>query len=129
MIKTSFSRVVPHINSDTSLTLPVTNCPVYMRIQPCITPIPSLPTDSNPPSTALFFLLLLRDPTHNLSHSSMSQSMPAAWLEIPFEENEWVEDIMIDVIRRAVEVIGQECRPFLRRQLKRADFLDYLMQI
>lgn len=52
--------------------------------------------------------MLLRDPTHKLVHSSVSQSMPASWLEIPFEENEWVEDVMVDVIRRSVEVIGQE---------------------
>jgi hypothetical protein len=38
----------------------------------------------------------------------MSQSMPAAWLDIPFEENEWVEDVMVEVIRMSVEVIGQE---------------------
>lgn len=38
----------------------------------------------------------------------MSQSIPAAWLEIPFEENEWVEDIMVDVLRSSIQTIGQE---------------------
>lgn len=92
-----------------SLTVPVTTCPIYMRIQPCVAALPFL-SSSAAPSTALFFLLILRDPTHNLSHSSISQSIPSAWLDIPFEENEWVEDVMVDVIRRGVEVIGQECR-------------------
>lgn len=85
-----------------------------MRIQPCLAPLPFLanPTDVSSDaksSSVLFFLLLLRDPTHNLVHSSLSQSIPASWLDIPFEENEWVEDVMVDVIRRGVEVIGQEC--------------------
>jgi hypothetical protein len=113
MIKSSFSPVAPQINSETRLTVPTTYCPVYMRIQPCVAPIPFLhqsPSDPSSPSTVLFFLLLLRDPTHNLSHSTISQSMPTAWLDIPFEENEWVEDIMVEVIRGGVEIIGQECR-------------------
>lgn len=100
-----------------SIAVPITTCPIFMRIQPCLAPLPycvSLPSDAEKdPSAsestmALFFLLLLRDPTHNLIHSSLSQSIPASWLEIPFEENEWVEDVMVDVIRRGVEVIGQE---------------------
>lgn len=85
-----------------------------MRIQPCLSPLPSLPPSclapvSDPTSTkALFFLVLLRDPTHSLVHASTSQSMPASWLDIPFEENEWVEDAMVEIIRRSVEIIGQE---------------------
>lgn len=128
MIKNSFvptSKLDAEAASNSStdgLTVPVTTCPIYMRIQPCLAPLPFFPSDA--PSTAtpgssttdstmaLFFLLLLRDPTHNLVHSSLSQSMPAAWLDIPFEENEWVEDVMVDVIRRGVEVIGQECESY-----------------
>lgn len=97
------------------ITVPVTTCPVYMRLQPCLAPLPSLPASCLPTSTpdpkalkSLFFLVLLRDPTHKLVHSSLSQSMPASWLEIPFEENEWVEDEMVEIIRRSVEIIGQE---------------------
>lgn len=59
--------------------------------------------DQQTSSKALFFLLLLRDPTHRLAHQSLSQSIPASWLDIPFEENEWVEDVMVEVIRRSVE--------------------------
>ncbi|GAA6064771.1 hypothetical protein JCM10212_006320 [Sporobolomyces blumeae] len=105
----------PTPNAD-GVVLPVTTCPVYLRIQPCLAPLPSLPVPSAPPSsstpakpsTHLFFLLHLVDPTHSLTHHAVSQSLPSPWLEIPFEENEWVEDQMVEVIRRAVEVVGQE---------------------
>mgnify|MGYP002477595295 CR=1 FL=1 len=70
---------------------------------------PSSSSSSSPQSTkALFFLLVLRDPTHKLVHASTSQSMPATWLDIPFEDNEWVEDAMVEIIRRSVEIVGQE---------------------
>ncbi|GAA6012619.1 hypothetical protein JCM10207_009059 [Rhodosporidiobolus poonsookiae] len=116
LIKSTYAPPAPPSASSTDgATIPVTTCPIYLRIQPCLAPLPFLPTSSlNPASTtpdahkALFFLLLLRDPTHNLVHSSLSQSLPSAWLEIPFEDNEWVEDAMVEVIRRSVEVIGQE---------------------
>lgn len=29
-------------------------------------------------------------------------------MAIPYEENEWVEEALVDVIRKAVEVVGQE---------------------
>lgn len=103
--------------ADESLTVPVTTCPVFMRIQPCLAPLPFKPAaatiedgevDGEGQNMALFFLLILRDPTHKLVHSSLSQSMPSSWLQIPFEDNEWVEDVMVDIIRRSVECIGQE---------------------
>jgi hypothetical protein len=52
--------------------------------------------------------LLLIDPTHSLTHYTISQPLPATWLEIPFEENEWVEEFMVESIRCSVEIIGQE---------------------
>ncbi|GAA5828990.1 hypothetical protein JCM11251_004090 [Rhodosporidiobolus azoricus] len=116
LIKATYKPPAPPSETASSdLTVPVTTCPIYLRIQPALAPLPFLPSSSlNPASTtpdsqkALFFLLLLRDPTHNLVHSSVSQSMPASWLDIPFEENEWVEDAMVEIIRRSVEIIGQE---------------------
>jgi hypothetical protein len=110
-----------HGRKDSSVTVPVTLCPVFMRIQPVLAPLPfSLPSTSTaegqPSGTPgassdeqyLFFILLLRDPTNELVHRTLSQSMPSKWLDIPFEENEWVEDIMVDVIRRGVEILGEE---------------------
>lgn len=34
--------------------------------------------------------------------------MPAQWLLIPFEENEWVQDRMADCIRLGIGVIAQD---------------------
>lgn len=31
-----------------------------------------------------------------------------AWLDIPYEENEWVEDKMVDVLRMAVTTVAQD---------------------
>ncbi|SCZ92032.1 BZ3500_MvSof-1268-A1-R1_Chr5-3g08293 [Microbotryum saponariae] len=124
LIKTTFKpSSAPNANNSNAaeggITIPVTTCPIYMRIQPCLAPIPFLPpslTTISPTegsvttssAKALFFLLVLNDPTHGLKHVSLSQSLPANWLDIPFEENEWVEDVMVEVIRRSVEIIGQE---------------------
>ncbi|KAM0787916.1 hypothetical protein ACM66B_006123 [Microbotryomycetes sp. NB124-2] len=114
LVKSSF-QPQNKTKDDNGMTVPVHTCPVYMRIQPCLANLPFLPpslttaAERGPKaSQVLFFLLLLRDPTHNLVHSSLSQSMPAAWLDIPFEENEWVEDAMVEIIRRSVEIIGSE---------------------
>ncbi|GAA5911023.1 hypothetical protein JCM8208_003960 [Rhodotorula glutinis] len=122
LIKDTYHVPVPPSESENGATVPVTTCPVYLRIQPVLAPLPSLPpsllassssdsssSSSTPSSTkALFFLLVLRDPTHKLVHASTSQSMPATWLDIPFEDNEWVEDAMVEIIRRSVEIVGQE---------------------
>ncbi|KNZ47609.1 hypothetical protein VP01_628g6 [Puccinia sorghi] len=112
--------------------LPITHCPVYVRIQPIISrlpvfgPTPSTTTRGSKATMLevaqqqgqqgvtvdmeghLFFLVLLRDVKNSLDHTTLTQSIPATWLEIPFEENEWVEDIMVDVIRRGIEIIGQQ---------------------
>ena len=100
--------------SQSQVTVPVTLCPVYMRIQPVLATLPYLSHSSTESDKAgedgkhLFFILLLRDPTNSLIHRTLTQSIPGQWLDIPFEENEWVEDIMVDVIRRGVEIIGEE---------------------
>ena len=77
--------------SSGSVLAPVTVCPVYMRIQPLLAPLPgATPVADKELPQHLFFLLLLRDPEHDLEHSTLSQALPGPWLEIPFEENEWV---------------------------------------
>ncbi|KAL8291707.1 hypothetical protein RQP46_001965 [Phenoliferia psychrophenolica] len=121
LIKKSF-KPEPEVDAESSsaesVTVPVTTCPIYLRIQPCLAPQPyaaivraaATGDDAAAPAVedkALFFLLVLRDPTHKLVHTSLSQSMPAEWLDIPFEENEWVEDVMVDVIGRSVQVVGK----------------------
>ncbi|PLW05248.1 hypothetical protein PCANC_26890 [Puccinia coronata f. sp. avenae] len=107
--------------------LPITHCPVYVRIQPILSRLPVFGQSVGGPSPALdaaaaakkpgitvdmethlFFLILLRDVKNSIDHATLTQSVPAVWLDIPFEENEWVEDVLVDVIRRGVEIIGQQ---------------------
>lgn len=115
--------------------VPITVSPVFLRIQPILAPLPFseptllLPTlasvasasdPSTPASNAiiattasaapqhLYFLLLLYDPSHSLRHSTITQAVPSQWMDIPYEENEWVEEALVDVIRKGVEVVGQD---------------------
>lgn len=102
--------------------VPVTVSPVFLRIQPILAPLPfpyPVPTplagSTAPPPAAsapekphLYFLLLLSDPSHRLRHSTVSQPVPAQWLEIPYDDNEWVEEQLVGVIGRGIEVLGQD---------------------
>lgn len=56
----------------------------------------------------LVYAIVLEDPTNQLSFQTYSQSIPLSWLDIPYEENEWVEDKMVDVLRMAVTTIAQD---------------------
>ncbi|KAI7854051.1 maintenance of telomere capping protein 1 [Circinella umbellata] len=76
--------------------VPVINCPVFLAIQPISM------------EDQVVFVLLLVDPTHQLNFKTYSQSMPLAWLDIPFEENEWVEDKMVEAIRLSVTTVAQD---------------------
>ncbi|ORZ09923.1 maintenance of telomere capping protein 1 [Absidia repens] len=84
--------------------VPVINCPVFMVIQPVKC---SFSNDNSMPSQ-LMYAIVLEDPTNQLSFQTYSQSIPMAWLDIPYEENEWVEDKMVDVLRMAVTTIAQD---------------------
>lgn len=87
--------------------VPVIHCPVFMAIQPVkmtMTPIDEEDTETS----QLGFIILMVDPTHNLKFKTYSQSMPLGWLDIPYEENEWVEDKMVDIIRTSVTSIAQD---------------------
>ncbi|KAF8983731.1 hypothetical protein BGZ46_009693 [Entomortierella lignicola] len=95
------------------------HCPVFMAIQPCRVPrhghnasLKAAEADGTNVTMEkdmfISFVLVLSDPTHKLEFESSSQSMPAQWLLIPYEENEWVEDRMVDCIKLAVGVIAQD---------------------
>ncbi|GAC96316.1 hypothetical protein PHSY_003896 [Pseudozyma hubeiensis SY62] len=97
----------------TADALPITTCPVFVRIQACLADLPGdaeagavgSSTDSN---KSLFFLILLRDPQHGLSHKTVSQAVPTSWLDVPFEENQWVEESLVDVLSNALSIVGQD---------------------
>ncbi|KAI1319157.1 hypothetical protein EDD11_004800 [Mortierella claussenii] len=118
-----------HGNSNRNPITHASTCPVFMAIQPCRVPrhgynasraMAATSTTSEAEKatnnnsrvlekdTFLSFVLVLHDPTHKLEFESCSQSMPAQWLLIPYEENEWVDDRMVDCIRLAVGVIAQD---------------------
>lgn len=56
----------------------------------------------------VIYIVLLVDPTHQLRFKTYSQSMPQSWLDVPYEESEWVEDKMVEMIRMAVTTIAQD---------------------
>lgn len=61
-------------------SLPITTCPVFVRIQACFAPIPGVDeSDDAAHSQSLFFLILLQDPQHGLSHKTVSQAVPTSW--------------------------------------------------
>ncbi|VDB99294.1 unnamed protein product [Peniophora sp. CBMAI 1063] len=91
---------------------PTTTVYVYLRIQPYTTTV-TLPAASTPASsesktiTNLQFLLYLNDPAHSLTHTTITQAVPGAWLDV-WDEFDWVEDLVAEALRVGVEVVGQE---------------------
>lgn len=81
--------------------VPVINCPVFLAIQPV-----TLQDPEDGPQ--VIYIVLLVDPTHQLRFKTYSQSMPQSWLDVPYEESEWVEDKMVEMIRMAVTTIAQD---------------------
>ncbi|KAF9437165.1 hypothetical protein BGZ76_001775 [Entomortierella beljakovae] len=92
------------------------HCPVFVAIQPCRIPRHGYTQSTEADSSSIImekdafmsFVLVLNDPTHNLEFEATSQSMPAQWFLIPYEENEWVEDRMVECIKLAVGVLAQD---------------------
>ncbi|KDQ20563.1 hypothetical protein BOTBODRAFT_100261 [Botryobasidium botryosum FD-172 SS1] len=110
-----------------NLQNPTVYSTVYLRIQPFVSPSPlaSLLSTSSatlsppaPNTDQIQFLLHLIDPTHTLEHTTLTQAVPAWWLaswdaagadETKVDAHvEWVEEMVAEVLRVGVEVIGQE---------------------
>lgn len=81
-----------------SMTVPVSYCPVFLRVQAVHATLPGSgafkgsststaanQASSSPSSSAdqlyVSFLLLLQDPSHGLSHRTCSQCFPVSWCE------------------------------------------------
>ncbi|KAJ7783425.1 maintenance of telomere capping protein 1 [Mycena maculata] len=99
---------------ESAVQTPTTYSHIYLRIQPFFTsfafPVPSGSSEGEPAAQQqLQFLIHLSDPSHKLTHSTVTQCVPGGWLaEGMWEKYEWVEDLMAEALRVGVEVIGQE---------------------
>lgn len=120
----SFIHWLHTLHSESILSqagLPITVSPVFLRIQPVLAPLPfaepsviSAPSSPQDPESIpipntphLFFMILLSDPSHRLRSSTVTQAVPGSWLEVKYEEGEWVEDHLVDVLGKGIEVVGQ----------------------
>ncbi|KAF8213408.1 maintenance of telomere capping protein 1 [Mycena galopus ATCC 62051] len=99
---------------ESSVQTPTTYSHLYLRIQPFLTSFafPTSTSSSEDPAPApgqLQFLIYLCDPSHKLTQSTVTQSVPGDWLaEGMWEKYDWVEDLVAEALRVGVEVIGQE---------------------
>ncbi|TFK57467.1 hypothetical protein OE88DRAFT_1671478 [Heliocybe sulcata] len=95
-------------SQSTSIENPTTYSTVYLRIQPFLTTF-QLPSSAVEQASEpqLQFLLHFADPSHQLAHTSVTQIVPAQWLEL-WDQYDWVEDTVAEILRVGVEVIGQE---------------------
>jgi len=114
----------PENASKQSSSNPTTYSQVYLRLQPYLTSLPSVSTSTNPeaPSTShapthMQFLLYLTSPSHSITQYTTTQTLPKRWVDAFQAEdaagkggdvNAWVEDVLVDILRVGLEVIGQE---------------------
>ncbi|KAE8222833.1 hypothetical protein CF319_g4043 [Tilletia indica] len=97
-----------------ALTLPITECPLFIRVQPVFGPLPghtaaaTATSDADGISKHLFFVIVLQDPLHGLRHQTVSQAVPWSWMAVPFETNAWVEQALVDVLQGALSIVGQD---------------------
>jgi len=82
---------------------------VYLRIQPYFAEFksPATAAGDNSEEERLQFLIYLHDPQHQLTHTSITQNIPASWIDL-WDQYDWVEDLVAESLRVGVEVIGQE---------------------
>ncbi|KIY63667.1 hypothetical protein CYLTODRAFT_438460 [Cylindrobasidium torrendii FP15055 ss-10] len=97
--------------------VPVSYSYVYLRVQPFFTSyaLPAKPSEdataSGPKEDSvqqqLQYLLYLSDPSHELVHTTVTQSVPGTWLAL-WDQHEWVEDLVAETLRVGIEVVGQD---------------------
>jgi Family of unknown function (DUF5427) len=128
MIKNNAQNTQTAPARNSNATNPTTYSAVYLRVQPYLTSIPpvqistsdeakSSGSSASHAATHLQFLLHLSSPSHSLTHTTTTQAVPARWVDAfqaedadgkAGELNSWVEDVLVDVLRVGIEVIGQE---------------------
>jgi len=97
----------PTSPDSSAMTTPTTYSRVYLRIQPFFTTLPISDIPASMDQQQLSFLVYLCDPEHQLIRTTMAQSVPRQWLGV-LNDYEWVEELIAEVLRVGVEVIGQE---------------------
>ncbi|KAG2180942.1 hypothetical protein INT43_008522 [Umbelopsis isabellina] len=80
---------------------PIKICPIYLAIQAV-----QHSTVFNVPH--LQFVVLLSDPKHQLNFESYSQNIPMSWLQIPEQDNFWVQQKLEDCLEMCVSTIAQD---------------------
>lgn len=95
-----------------SVQNPTSYSSVYLRLQPFLSSLPpsspSAASETSPTQPQLLqFILYLSDPDHQLTHTTVTQGIPAKWLDA-WDKHDWIEDLVVDVLRVGVEVVGQE---------------------
>ncbi|KAL0579793.1 hypothetical protein V5O48_002204 [Marasmius crinis-equi] len=124
LAQANLDQLIKTKNAEADVPKPSSQSPtsyshVFLHIQPFLTSyvIPAASgkaaedQSSAPPVQAkqqhLQFLIYLSDPSHKLIHSTISQAAPGAWLAI-WDDYDWVEDLVAESLRVAVEVVAQE---------------------
>jgi hypothetical protein len=80
---------------------PIKLCPIYLAIQTVQhTTAFSVPY--------MQFIVLLSDPKNQLEFESYSQIVPMSWLQIPEEDNFWVQQKLEDCLELCVSTIAQD---------------------
>lgn len=106
--------------TQSGVTIPTTYSDVYLRVQ-AYTTTRHLPTQiiasssqATPSAPAIHqdvhFLLHLTDPSHSLTHTTVTQAVPLDWIDLwngNADKYDWVEDLMAEALRIGVEVLGQ----------------------
>jgi len=104
-------------DSTASSSNPTTYSSVYLRIQPFQV---SLPTPGGLSAPYLQFVLYLSDPEHQVACSTVTQAVPEKWINL-WDKQEWIEDLVVDLLRVGVEVVGQEYIATRMRWLEEAE--------
>ncbi|WVW79220.1 hypothetical protein I302_101186 [Kwoniella bestiolae CBS 10118] len=114
-VKGREERVPKGRNKSPNPQVPVTTVPIFLHLQPILAPLPYPEPPIHPssgadaqPSKHLYFLLTLQDPQHSLSFTTVTQPSPSDWMEVEYEQSEWVEERLVEILRTGVEVIAQD---------------------
>lgn len=95
----------------------MTTVPIFLHLQPILAPLPFAepsvlmkPSSSTPssPSKHLYFIMTLHDSVHSLRFSTVTQPSPADWLDVEYDQSDWVEERLVEVLRTGVEIIAQD---------------------